>query len=79
MYFGDWMIKLAMDGLPSEYVYACSDYLKDPDRPPIFDESDTLNDGQHDPYPFRGFSYCLLTELRQKHGHKAIDAVVSLT
>ncbi|CAL8110967.1 unnamed protein product [Orchesella dallaii] len=75
-YFGDWMIQLAMSGLPEEYGSTCDAYLMDADKAPAVDESDALNDGQEgSTYPFQGFSYCLLTKLRKKFGEKAIQAV----
>lgn len=67
-----------MGGLPTEYRHTCGDYLNEPDKAPLVNESDALNDGDSNPYPFQGFSYCLISQLRQKFGSKAIEAIVSL-
>lgn len=66
-----------MGGLPTEYRHTCNDFLNDPDKPPSVNEGDALNDGEQLPYPFQGFSYCLINQLRQKFGSKAIEAIVS--
>lgn len=77
MYFGQWLDRIGMGGLPSEYRHACHDFLYDSTKTPEVNEGDTLNDGEQAPYPFQGFSYCLIHQLRQKFGQRAIEAIVS--
>lgn len=77
-YFGEWLNRIAMDGLPMEYRHMCYEYLRNPLKSSSVHEGDALNDGQQLPYPFQSFAYCLINQLRQKFGTKAIEAIVRL-
>ncbi|ODM96328.1 Golgi-associated plant pathogenesis-related protein 1 [Orchesella cincta] len=71
-YFGDWMIDLAMVHTPKHY-HNCNIYLKDPQKPPKTDHSDTLLESTDGSYPFRGFVHCLVDNLEKTHGKKALS------
>lgn len=64
-----------MGNIPATYKSACDGLLKEPSAAPSADESGTLNDGGGD-YPYKAFSYCMMSQLRSNQGQKAIDAVV---
>lgn len=78
--FGSWVAEAAFgpeSGIPIQYSQICGSFLKDSKASSSIDEGDAVNDGGKD-YPYKGFAYCLMNALRQKHGDKAIEAVVIL-
>ncbi|CAL8128998.1 unnamed protein product [Orchesella dallaii] len=74
-YFGQITKSIAMNWLPHEYGDVCNAYLEDPKKAAPSDESDVLNDNETGDYPWKGFSYCMIQQLRNMFGEKAIQAV----
>jgi len=73
-FFGSSMVSDAMPILPPEYSN-CNQYLNDYQSQFPVDEGDAINDNHHGPYPFQGYSYCMMNTLRRKFGDQAIQQV----
>jgi hypothetical protein len=71
--FGEVLFNVSRDALP-EYQTACKKYLNKPKANPQADENEALNDGERD-YPFKGFFYCMINVLRERHGDKLIEEI----
>ncbi|ODM90597.1 Golgi-associated plant pathogenesis-related protein 1 [Orchesella cincta] len=74
-YFGKWTESMAMKDLPHEYGDVCNSYLEDPNKAAATDESEVLNDNEAGDYPWKGFGYCMITEMRKMFGEKAIQSM----